>query len=465
LLALGLLSGAIYLFVFVLPFPLARYYDTIPPLDYAKLTGQAFWPGVVYAVSLTLLFAFYGAALYLVRDSFPASGRWVVLGGAALFSLGLATIYPIFAIDLFIYALRSRILVLHGANPFLFPPAAFPGDPWMPLAGEWIGAASPYGPLWEVLAALPARLAGDNFLAHLWGLKALGLASYWLVLGLVYLLAGRVSPRSRCWAVLACAWNPLLLLEIVGNGHNDLWLAAFVLLAFYFLLAGRRRIAFLALAASVLLKFVSLLLLPLFLLFAARRESSRREQVMAVLEGLALVAVVVVLSFAPLWPGWENWEVRKIGDAATRSPLALAIMLLRAAGVEPALSFQLACYCALALLGLACLWALKSSFPGVDRLLRAGFLILFFYSIVAAQQFHAWYLAWLVPLAALSRRPVEMVVCLVFCWSALVIMPIYEIARPHYISLLGAYLIGVPLAFGLPLLAWAWAERRWKEFT
>jgi alpha-1,6-mannosyltransferase len=465
LLALGALSGAIYLFVFVLPFPLARYYDTIPPVDYAKLTGQALWPGIVYAVSLTLLFAFYGAALYLAWD---ANGRWVVLGGAALFSLGLATIYPVFAIDLFIYALRSRILVLHGANPFLFPPQAFPADPWMPLAGEWAGLTSPYGPLWEGLAALPAWLAGDNFLAHLWGLKALGLASYWFVLGLVYLLAGRVSPRRRWWAVLACAWNPLLLLEIAGNGHNDLWLAVFVLPAFYSMLAGRRRMAFLALAASVLVKFTSALLLPLFLLFAARQESSRRGQVLAVLEGLALVIVVVVLAFAPVWPGWEHFGVQKMSDAATRSPMALAVLLLRAAGVGSALSFQLARYCALALLGLACLWVLykvRCTYPGAppeaEGLLWAGFMTLFFFLIIAAQHFHAWYLAWLVPLAALSRR--EMVACVVFCWSALVIMPIYEVVRPRYMSLLGAYLIGVPLAFGLPLLAWAWAERRARQ--
>jgi hypothetical protein len=146
--------------------------------------------------------------------------------------------------------------------------------------------------------------------------------------------------------------------------------------------------------------------------------------------------------------------------------------LLRAAGVGSALSFQLARYCALALLGLACLWVLykvRRTYPGTppeaEGLLRAGFLILFFYSIIAAQQFHAWYLVWLLPLAALSRRPVEMIVCVVFCWSALVIMPLYEVVRPRYMSLLGAYLIGVPLTFGLPLLAWAWAERRWKEFT
>jgi hypothetical protein len=471
LLALGLLSGALYLFVFVLPFPLARYYDTIPPVDYAKLTGQALWPGVVYAVSLTLLFAFYGAALYLTWNKVEAEAKvktgWlnlslnlnlVILGGAAFFSLGLATIYPIFAIDLFCYALRSRILVLYGANPCLSPPATFP-DPWLPLMGEWTGAASPYGPLWEALAALPALLARDNLLAHLWGLKALGLASYWLVLGLVYLLAGRVSPRRRWWAVLACAWNPLLLLEIAGNGHNDLWVMVFVLLAFYCALAGRRRMAFLALAASVLVKFISLLLLPLFLLFAARQESSRRGQVLAVLEGLALVTVVVVLSFAPIWPGWENWQVQRMNDAATRSPVALAIMLLRAAGIGSALSFQLARYCALVLLGLACLWVLKRA-AHTEELLRAAFLILFFYLVIAAQQFHAWYLAWLVPLAALSRRQAEMIVCLVFCWSALVITPLYEVIRPQYMSLLGAYLVGVPLAFGLPLLAWAWAERR-----
>lgn len=462
---LGIVSGAMYLFVFVLPFPLARYYDTLPPVDYAKLTGQTLWPGVVYVLSLSLLFALYGLALYLTWDSFPAGGWRVVLGGAALFGLGLATIYPVFAIDLFVYALQGREMVLYGANPFLLPPGAFAADPWLPLAGEWVEAASTYGVLWEALALLPALLARENLLAHLWGLKALALASYWLTLWLVYLLAGRVCPQRRWWAVLACAWNPLLLLEITGNGHNDLWMVVFVLLALYCMLVGRRWWAFLALAASIQVKFVSLLLLPFFVLFAARQEPSRRGRLWVALTGVALVVVVVVLSFAPVWPGWEHWEVLRMGNAATRSPVALAIMLLWEVGVEPALSFDIAHYGSLALLGLAVLWVSwrerRASNAGFDGLLRASFLVLFLYLVIAAQQFHAWYLVWLVPLAALSGRRVEMVVCAAFCWSSLVVAPLYEVVRPFYMSLLGVYMVGIPLVFGLPVLAWAWAE--WKE--
>ena len=60
------LSAVIYLLIFGLPFPLSQHYNTIPPVDYSKLTNYSVGGVVAYVVGLALLFGLYLWALRLV---------------------------------------------------------------------------------------------------------------------------------------------------------------------------------------------------------------------------------------------------------------------------------------------------------------------------------------------------------------------------------------------------------------
>ena len=59
LLALAGLSEAIYLAVFTWPFPLARFYAAVPPLDYAKLTQHSAGGVVLFVGGMLALFLGY----------------------------------------------------------------------------------------------------------------------------------------------------------------------------------------------------------------------------------------------------------------------------------------------------------------------------------------------------------------------------------------------------------------------
>jgi hypothetical protein len=71
------------------------------------------------------------------------------------------------------------------------------------------------------------------------------------------------SNRSPWW-VLAYAWNPLVALEGAGNGHVDLLGALGLVLAAAALARGRRTIAAIAFALAVGVKFLPVILVPLF---------------------------------------------------------------------------------------------------------------------------------------------------------------------------------------------------------
>ena len=72
-----------------------------------------------------------------------------------------------------------------------------------------------------------------------------------------------VSDRSPWW-VLAYAWNPLAALEGAGNGHVDLLGTLLLVLTAAALARGRRMVAAIAFALAIGVKFLPVILVPLF---------------------------------------------------------------------------------------------------------------------------------------------------------------------------------------------------------
>jgi hypothetical protein len=66
------------------------------------------------------------------------------------------------------------------------------------------------------------------------------------------------------WLVLAYAWNPLVSLEGAGNGHVDLFGALCLVVTALALSRGLRTVTALALALGIAVKFLPVVLLPLF---------------------------------------------------------------------------------------------------------------------------------------------------------------------------------------------------------
>lgn len=462
LLRLGLVMEVLYLLYFTARFPLVRLYDTLPPVDFAKLTAYFWGDSVAYVAVLSALFALSAMA---ARRVMPARGTLLpfILAGGAVFGLTLVFLYPILATDLFSYALRGRVAALYGANPFAVSPSAFPNDPWVGLMGEWAVSASPYGPLWEGLSYLIARLFGENFLAHLLGLKTVAFVSYLGSVVLVWAALGRLLPERRAAGTLFYAWNPFTLLEAVGNGHNDIVMATLILLAVYFLVSGRGWGVVPALIAATLVKHVALLLVPPFALYLAwQRPPLRRWLFLAA--NAALAVTLLFIFWLPVWPGWNQWAVHEATAGATYSPAALLILLLRfVAG--PASAFRMGRYAVFALFALTYLWALRRRPTSARQALYAGFLGLMGYLVFVAMQYHPWYLLWVLPLAV-SLGPVETITVVVFCWTSLSNTVIYDVLWPWLWDTLDAtaiHLIGVPFTFLPPLLAALWYYRKNAE--
>ncbi len=108
-----------------------------------------------------------------------------------------------------------------------------------------------------------------------------------LAIILVLLDLLRCSGQGSHW-VLAYAWNPLLAIEVAGSGHVDIVGALLLLVSFAALGRRWRAIAAVAFGLAVAVKFLPIVLLPLYWKRVRMRDA-------------ALAAVVVGLLYVPFF--------------------------------------------------------------------------------------------------------------------------------------------------------------------
>ncbi|RLT26431.1 MAG: DUF2029 domain-containing protein [Chloroflexi bacterium] len=343
-----------------------------------------------------------GVLVTVLRTSAPTRiSRVVLFGLPALMALALLPMYPPTAVDMFHYQAMGRIFWIYGANPLTTPQGDFP----YPIGISWADLASPYGPLWSFIVAPAALLPGEHFVVGLLAYKALSVLSLAGCTSLIWRLVRRTLPGTEVFAVVLFAWNPFVLMRVVGNGHNDLWMMLFVLAALERMERTRWTQAIALLALGVLLKFVPALLAPPFLLYIwTHAEGSRLRRLGQIaLAGLVSLALAV-LCYAPFWVGPETFDnVRKeSAHMITSTPVLLTLVTTRwfeeplatdLASLIPKLLFA-ACY-------LAFVWEARRDF---NRLVGMSFAICFIYLVLAASWFRPWYMLWPIAIGALRPR-------------------------------------------------------------
>ena len=453
LLLLGVSSATIYL-LYVCLYPLIIYGQADRPFDLEQLSRDRPWAALTYVAGLVVLFAAFWAALRLAQQHQLSSRRVIAFG--LLFGLILVWLYPVTATDLFQYVLRARVRVVHGANPMVVAPDQFPDDPLLPFAGEWADDLSPYGPAWELLAEGVARLGPRGAVSGALAYKGVALLAYLACLGLL-----SWGVRGNAHALLLFAWNPLVLLQGLGNGHNDLLMLAWALLAL--LLWERRGLwaaAVAALTLAILTKASAALLAPLLLLAVLRTQRGWLRR-LGVLAGAALLALgLTLLAYLPFWPPWESLAgvLNELSQRYTYTVAALLRLLLRTflpadlAWAIPRTGGQI-------LFAIIYGWILAWLWQGRIRLAEAGFLAYFAF-LFTSTSFRIWYPLWLVPLAALHLTPRTRLRTFLFSITAeFSILMFYLVWRwllngvvlPQA-DWLTMHLLTVPWQYGLPLL-------------
>jgi hypothetical protein len=390
LLIIGVATELIYLLSFVRRFPLTQFYrqDT----DLGAITQHSTMGFIAFIAPIACLFLLFVLGWLRTPSGDDRGVLRLILGCGGAFGATMSFMYPITAIDVFTYVTESRILLHYHQNPITATPSLYPGDPILALADGWSGSGAPYGPIGIVIDALPSVVARGDLLLTLVGLKLMFSA---MVIGAAYcayLILRRISPRHALAGALLVAWNPLIIFETSGNGHNDITMMLFAVLGLLLVVTDDLVLGSVMMVASILVKYGTALLVPLCVIHCVNRLPARSQRVKYLALFLTASIVICVAAYWPLWQGTQTFSQTLAQNGRLTDSLA-SILIAYMPASQASLVGRLLIVPAF----LYTLWLAAGT--GRDLLL-ACFLATLLLMALAVNNVEPWYYVWPAILAA-----------------------------------------------------------------
>ena len=369
--------------------------------DLGKIAGYTFGAVAVFLSCVALLVVGFAFAIASDRDRDTSRTEWRVIGAVSLALFASFTlVYPATAIDIFLYAVRSRIWTEYGENPSrVIPYYILEGDPYKRFTtDQWASALSPYGPLWNWIAAPGTMFSDHPILPSLLYFKGIAIASAAGVAVAIYRMTRAFNPSFAVPAMLLWLWNPLLLWEGIANGHNDVVAILPLALALWAWQSKKDEFVIPLLLASVLIKYTALPLLPIAVVAVLGRslEFGKFRQVFAY--SSVFSAGLTVFSFGPFYDLHALWTAfdKQRGVYTTSVPG----VVLRASRINDwGLNKQIVGNISLAIVTIAVLVSCWMVLRNHERFVAASYATMTVLLMLGTSNLRPWYVLWMLPLA------------------------------------------------------------------
>lgn len=257
------------------------------PLGYKVFSEILIW-----LLLALLVFYFLKTLFVLIKNQSYSFEQ--VKNSSTLLALIACFLLPSDSSDLFGYIARGFQQVGFGQNPFAEVVAEIPQWQNEPMLANllWEHNPSPYGPAFMLITKVICSISGSNLWLAMLLFKALNLICFYFCLDLVQKLISKenfISDKRLSLSIFAVlALNPFVIIQVFWNAHNDLLLGFLVLFAIYQLYKQRLVWAFIFLSLSILVKYISLVLLPLFLIFAFKIKGKKLDLFFSLIISLAI---------------------------------------------------------------------------------------------------------------------------------------------------------------------------------
>jgi len=353
---------------------------------------------IVAAQMLVMLYLF-GLYFLALRDwkKLQFSVAQVVTIAAASAFAAWCSVPGVNSADPWAYLEFGRIAGVHGMNPYLH---AYPEvhDAYSPYA--WFPLPMPYGPV-ALLGLIPAAWVSTvNVLLAVYFLKLEWLAAYGASVWLLLRILQRTSPEPA-YGLFLYALNPLLLLELIVTGHNDVLVILLALVSLFFLQRERGGLALWSALLCALVKLSGILLLVgIAVLLLRKREWKSLSTGSAAVAATLLALKLTLLPTGAAWSnlsnpssvinfnslhGWLLFELTpRIQSLYLNRPMSGPRLII--AG----------------LFALFCLWRLMRIRDFATLVTETASMTIALI-VLYSGQFFAWYLTWLLPYAALTN--------------------------------------------------------------
>src|SRR5215510_5423559 len=180
-----------------------------------------------------------------------------IIGIGVLPALFAFAALPANSTDILAYAGQGRVAAIHGANPYLHTYSEF-ADSFSPFM-EW-DITMPYGPVMLPVFIAAGWVSAYSVLGAVFTFKLIWLATHSANCLLIYKIL-RSWGLDPAFGLFLFGLNPLALLELVANGHNDGLLIFFCLSAIRALQTRRPGVALCLALLSALVKLPGVFIL------------------------------------------------------------------------------------------------------------------------------------------------------------------------------------------------------------
>ena len=106
----GITSELVYLFYLLRSFPLTHYFQS-GKSDMGSMSGYTYSGFLTFVIIFSFLFVMFGLAWWEAFKFQDRNTLWIILSFGATFTLTTIFVYPITALDLFFYIVRSLVMV------------------------------------------------------------------------------------------------------------------------------------------------------------------------------------------------------------------------------------------------------------------------------------------------------------------------------------------------------------------
>ena len=250
---------------------------------------------------LILLGLFYSYAKFLqVADKLFISWRRLFLLLFASSTI-LVLSYPALSYDLFNYITTAKVTFTYHENPYIVMPTEIPNEPYLAFTRA-ANKVALYGPVWLLLTVVPYTLGNDQIWQTIITFKIMNALVYICFSYFIYKVTKNIKN------VLFFAFNPLILIEVLVSGHNDIYMMILALGGLYLWQNNRISVKVTGLVFFILSWFVkgsTLVLLPLIFM-----KKLPWEKLLFLAYYLLLIVFIVVAPLREeLYPWYAVWLI------------------------------------------------------------------------------------------------------------------------------------------------------------
>lgn len=205
--------------------------------------------------------------------------------------------------DIANYIAGARLAFVHHLNPYTTTFTKVPSDHFYKLIADnpWLNSRYTYGPLFIYISGVLTFISANNFGFNFLLFKILfGLTIFVSSLVIYMITKDKVS-------TLLFAFNPIILVSLIKEGHTEAILVLLLLVSLYLLKRGATRkyklLGWLAVTSSALIKPTFLIFLPFYFVYVTNNKSNTYKV------KFIIAAIILTLLFSlQFWSGPETFE-------------------------------------------------------------------------------------------------------------------------------------------------------------